>query len=127
VCCPVPEPGPHWRTRPFSRFVASDGMRVPRGFEAAEGDTDVPLSSLVPWRQSLDTCVVQTRSVCAIIGKSSQDTRLNADCAGTNPAENSKTSAPRDRLSLDHGGPAKELFLRREGDIGVPAGVWTNP
>jgi hypothetical protein len=101
-------------------------MRVPIGFEAAEGDADVPLSSLVPWRQSLDKCLVQTRSVWAIIGKSSQDTRLDADGAGTNPAEKSKKSAPRGSVSLDNRGPSKELFFGHDHYAGVPIGVWTN-
>jgi hypothetical protein len=80
-------------------------MRVPKGFSAAEGDTDVPLASVVPWRQSLDTCVVQTRAVYARREKSSQDTRPHAECAGTYTAEKMRKSALRSNLSLDNRRP----------------------
>jgi hypothetical protein len=37
-----------------------------------------------------------------------------------------KKSAPRGCVSLNNWGPSKELFLRRDRYVGVPAGVWTN-
>jgi hypothetical protein len=66
-------------------------------------------------RWNLNTCVVQPRTVCAVIRKSRQNTRLSADNARNAQAEKkAKKSALRSSLSLDKWGPhmgsARELL-----------------
>jgi hypothetical protein len=54
---------------PFSHPVEEDGMRALIRFEAAGDILMVPLSSPLRWRQSLNTCVVQTRFVYTYTSK----------------------------------------------------------
>jgi hypothetical protein len=89
---------------PFSRLIASDGLRAPRGFETAEDAPAVALHSPSRRRARLHTCVVPPRAVCACLWTPSQRTQLEADDAGTHGAEQRQPSAPRGRVSLDTGG-----------------------
>jgi hypothetical protein len=68
---------------------------------------------------------VQPRHMGTSIGQAIQDPLPPDDYARIKSGQKGN-AAPRRSLSLDHRGPSKELFLRRESYIGVPAGVWTN-
>jgi hypothetical protein len=52
-------------------------------------------------RENLNMCVVQPRTVCAVIRKSRQNTRSSADNARTPQAKTKQKTALRSSLSLD--------------------------
>jgi hypothetical protein len=69
--------------------------------------TGQSLQSSSQRRETLNTCVVQTRCVWTCLEKSSQNTLSETDDARTNTAEKKQKSALRGGLSLDNGGPHK--------------------
>src|SRR4029434_10592259 len=93
VCCPSPEPGTHWRTEDVQpsfcggRDEGTDTFRGRRGF---------PYQGLLPSsprrRSSRNTCLVQTRAVCAGRQKSSQTTLLMPTAPG--PTQQKKARNP---------------------------------
>jgi hypothetical protein len=71
----------------LSPLFDEDGRREWRHCSVAEHSTASSLHASLKRREHRKTCVVQPRTVCAVLGKSRQNPRPSADCARNPQAE----------------------------------------
>ena len=80
-CGPSPEPGSHGTTRCVAPTLGRGREEGTEKVLGRSARTDHALPSAPRRREHRKTCVVQPRTVCAVIRQSSPHTRPSADCA----------------------------------------------
>ena len=100
-CGPSPEPGSHGTTRCVAPALGRGREEGTEKVLGRSARTDHALPLAPRRREHRKTCVVQPRTVCAVIRQSSPHTRPSADCARNLRRKKSKKSALRTSVSLD--------------------------
>jgi hypothetical protein len=93
VCCPSPEPGPHWRIEICSLSLEEDGMRVQLGFSGA---ASLPQLSAIAMAMAGDPPYVcgAAHERRTSREKPSQNTLPEDDCTRTYTAEKKQKIRP---------------------------------